>query len=127
MVTLWVVNLVRVGHLDLLEAIREGFGLTVSEALWKARPAVAGNVGGIVDQITHGETGWLVSSSAECAEACLEVLADPARARQIALAGKEHVRRHFLTPRLLRDWLALFNQMLGNETEGVQLATAAAA
>jgi len=109
------------------KSIREGFGLTVSEALWKARPAVAGNVGGIVDQITHGETGWLVSSSAECAEACLEILADPARARQIALAGKEHVRRHFLTPRLLRDWLALFNRMLGNETEGVQLATAAAA
>jgi trehalose synthase len=109
------------------KSIREGFGLTVSEALWKARPTVAGNVGGIVDQITHGETGWLVSSSAECAEACLAVLADPARARQIALAGKEHVRRHFLTPRLLRDWLALFNRMLGNETEGVQLATAAAA
>jgi trehalose synthase len=109
------------------KSIREGFGLTVSEALWKARPTVAGNVGGIVDQITHGETGWLVSSSAECAEACLEILADAARARQIALAGKEHVRRHFLTPRLLRDWLALFNRMLGNETEGVQLATAAAA
>jgi trehalose synthase len=109
------------------KSIREGFGLTVSEALWKARPTVAGNVGGIVDQITHGETGWLVSSSAECAEACVEILADAARARQIALAGKEHVRRHFLTPRLLRDWLALFNRMLGNETEGVQLATAAAA
>jgi trehalose synthase len=109
------------------KSIREGFGLTVSEALWKARPTVAGNVGGIVDQITHGETGWLVSSSAECAESCRAVLADPARARQMALAGKEHVRRHFLTPRLLRDWLALFNRMLGNETEGVQLATVAAA
>jgi len=109
------------------KSIREGFGLTVSEALWKSRPTVAGNVGGIVDQIRHGETGWLVSSSDECAQACLEVLRDPARAREVALAGKEHVRRHFLTPRLLRDWLALFNRMLGNETEGVELATAAAA
>jgi glycosyltransferase involved in cell wall biosynthesis len=69
------------------KSIREGFGLTVSEALWKASPTVAGNVGGIVDQIRHGETGWLVSSSAECAEACLTVLAEPGRAREIALAG----------------------------------------
>jgi trehalose synthase len=108
------------------KSIREGFGLTVSEALWKARPTVGGNVGGIVDQIVHGETGWLVSSSSECAEACMVALGDPERARRMALAGKEHVRRHFLTPRLLRDWLALFNQMLGLETEGVELATAAA-
>jgi trehalose synthase len=109
------------------KSIREGFGLTVSEALWKARPTVAGKVGGIVDQITHGETGWLVSSSSECAEACMVALGDPELARRLALAGKEHVRRHFLTPRLLRDWLALFNRMLGLETEGVELATAAAA
>jgi trehalose synthase len=109
------------------KSIREGFGLTVSEALWKARPTVAGNVGGIVDQIRDRQTGWLVNSSDECARACLEVIGEPGRAREVALAGKEHVRRHFLTPRLLRDWLALFNRMLGNETEGVRLATAAAA
>jgi trehalose synthase len=108
------------------KSIREGFGLTVSEALWKARPTVGGNVGGIVDQIVHGETGWLVSSSSECADACIVALGNPELARRLALAGKEHVRRHFLTPRLLRDWLALFNQMLGLETEGVELATAAA-
>jgi trehalose synthase len=109
------------------KSIREGFGLTVSEALWKSRPTVAGNVGGIVDQITQRETGWLVNSSSECAEACLEILADAERARRMSLAGKEHVRRHFLTPRLLRDWLALFNRLSGLETVGVELATAAAA
>ena len=87
---------------------------------------MAGNVGGIVDQITHGETGWLVGSSSECAEACLEILADADRAKRMALAGKEHVRRHFLTPRLLRDWLALFNRLSGLETAGVELAKAAA-
>ena len=108
------------------KSIREGFGLTVSEALWKGRPTVGGKAGGIVDQIVHGETGWLVSSSSECAEACMVALADPEHARRLALAGKEHVRRHFLTPRLLRDWLALFNLLLGLETEGVELATAAA-
>ena len=69
----------------------EGFGLTVSEALWKARPTVAGRVGGIVDQIQHGETGWLVASSSEAAQACREILDDPQAARAKALRGKEFV------------------------------------
>jgi trehalose synthase len=98
------------------KSIREGFGLTVSEALWKGRPTIAGRVGGIVTQIEDGRTGWLVESSEECAAACLEVLADPVAARARALLGKEHVRRHFLTPRLLRDRLALFNKLAGRET-----------
>jgi trehalose synthase len=103
----------------LQKSIREGFGLTVTEALWKTRPTVAGRVGGIVAQIQDGETGWLVGSSAECAQACIEILRDPGEARQRALRGKEYVRRHFLTPRLLRDWLVLFNRLLGNDTSGV--------
>lgn len=111
----------------LQKSIREGFGLTVSEALWKARPTVAGRVGGIVTQIQDGATGWLVSSSLECAQACKEILADPVAARQRALDGKEYVRRHFLTPRLLRDWLVLFNRLLGNDTAGAEIATVAAA
>jgi len=98
------------------KSIREGFGLTVSEALWKGRPTVAGRVGGIVTQIEDGRTGWLVDSSEECAAACLEVLDDPAAAHARALLGKENVRRRFLTPRLLRDRLALFNRLAGRET-----------
>jgi trehalose synthase len=109
----------------LQKSIREGFGLTVSEALWKARPTVAGRVGGIVVQITDGETGRLVDSPEECADACVEVLRDPETARLRALRGKEYVRTHFLTPRLLRDWLTLFNQLAGRET-GVELATVTA-
>jgi trehalose synthase len=109
----------------LQKSIREGFGLTVSEALWKGRPTVAGRVGGIVVQITDGATGRLVDSPEECADACVEVLRDPETARLRALRGKEHVRRHFLTPRLLRDWLTLFNQLAGRET-GVELATVTA-
>src|SRR5215211_6972049 len=107
------------------KSIREGFGLTVSEALWKARPTVAGRAGGIVVQIEDGQTGWLVDSADACAAACLEALRDPVGARQRALHGKEHVRRHFLTPRLLRDWLTLFNRLIGNET-AVELATVGA-
>lgn len=98
------------------KSIREGFGLTVSEALWKARPVVAGKVGGILSQIQDRETGYLVTSSQGCADACLEILADPEAARRMALVGKEYVREHFLMPRLLRDWLALFNRLSGRET-----------
>jgi trehalose synthase len=108
------------------KSIKEGFGLTVTESLWKTRPTVAGRVGGIVAQITDGETGWLVDSATECAEACIEILGDPAEARQRALRGKEYVRRHFLTPRLLRDWLVLFNRLYGNDTAGAEVATVAA-
>jgi trehalose synthase len=108
------------------KSIREGFGLTVSEALWKTRPMVAGKVGGIVTQIQDGATGWLVDSATECATACVEILAEPGAARDRARAGKEYVRRNFLTPRLLRDWLVLFNRLVGNETPGAEVATIAA-
>jgi trehalose synthase len=108
------------------KSIREGFGLTVSEALWKARPTVAGRAGGIVDQITDGDTGWLVESPSDCARACLEILDDPIAARRLALRGKEVVRRNFLTPRLLRDWLVLLNRLSGNDTAGADVATVAA-
>jgi trehalose synthase len=109
------------------KSIREGFGLTVSEALWKARPTVAGRVGGIVAQIEDGETGWLVDSPHGCAEACLSVLEQPLEARATAIRGKEAVRRKFLTPRLLRDWLLLFNRQLGLDTVGAELVSGTAA
>jgi trehalose synthase len=110
-------------HSDALvqKSTREGFGLTVTEALWKGRPMVAGRVGGIVTQIEDGETGWLVASAEECAEACIEILRHPIEARRRALRGKEHVRQHFLTPRLLRDWLVLFNRLVGNDTGGSEI------
>ena len=110
-------------HSDVViqKSTREGFGLTVTEALWKSRPTVAGRVGGIVAQIADGETGWLVRSVEDCAAACTEVLADPADARERALRGKEQVRRRFLTPRLLRDWLVLFNLLVGNDTGGSEI------
>jgi trehalose synthase len=111
------------------KSTKEGFGLTVTEALWKTRPVVAGRVGGIVAQIQDGETGWLVDplNPAECAQACLEILDDPVAARQRALRGKEYVRRNFLMPRLLRDWLVLLNKLSGNDTAGAEVATVGAA
>jgi trehalose synthase len=108
------------------KSIREGFGLTVTEGLWKGRPMVAGRAGGIVDQIQDGETGYLVDSVEECAQALKKVLEDPQQARAMALEGKEYVRRHFLSPRLLRDWLALFNRLTGNDVAGSELVVAGA-
>jgi trehalose synthase len=111
------------------KSTKEGFGLTVTEALWKTRPTVASRVGGIVAQIQDGETGWLVDPylPEECAQACLEILRDPIAARQRALRGKEFVRRNFLMPRLLRDWLVLLNKLDGNDTEGAEVTEAIAA
>jgi trehalose synthase len=118
------VNAFQVHSAALLQkSVREGFGLTVTEALWKARPLVAGRVGGIVDQVQDGETGYLVDSVDDCAAAVGKILDDPRHAREMALRGKEYVRRNFLSPRLLRDWLALFNQLAGNDTGDVELVT----
>ena len=95
----------------LQKSIREGFGLTVTEALWKGRPTVAGNVGGIPLQIEDGVSGFLVDSPSECAQRCVEILGDPGLGKQLGREGKEHARRRFLTPRLLRDWLQLFTDL----------------
>ena len=94
------------------KSTREGFGLTVSEALWKGRPFIGGDVGGIPLQVTDGVTGYLVSNVDDCAARCLDILRDPEHARDLGRAGKEHVRTHFLTPRYLRDYLRIFGEVL---------------
>jgi trehalose synthase len=100
-------------HCDVVvqKSTREGFGLTVTEAIWKARPFIGGDVGGIPLQVSDGETGFLVSSVEQCAQRALEILGDPGLGRRLGRAGKEHARRHFLTPRLLRDWLEIFERL----------------
>ncbi|HTU87127.1 MAG TPA: glycosyltransferase [Solirubrobacteraceae bacterium] len=100
-------------HCDVViqKSTREGFGLTVTEAIWKGRPLIGGSVGGIPLQVSDGETGFLVSSVEECAQRSLEILADPGLGKRLGRAGKEAVRKQFLMPRLLRDWLDLFEQL----------------
>ena len=97
----------------LQKSTREGFGLTVSEAIWKGRPFVGGNVGGIPLQVQDGETGYLVDTVEECAQRCVDVLLDPALGKSLARKGKEHVRRNFLMPRYLRDYLRIFTELDG--------------
>ena len=95
----------------LQKSLREGFGLTISEALWKVRPTIAGNVGGIPLQIQDGVSGFLVNTPEECAQRSLEILTDPELGKQLGRSGKEYVRTHFLMPRLLRDWLRIFTDL----------------
>jgi trehalose synthase len=93
------------------KSLREGFGLTISEALWKVRPTIAGNVGGIPLQIQDGVSGFLVNSPEETAARSIEVLSNPDLGKQLGRSGKEYVRTHFLMPRLLRDWLRIFTEL----------------
>jgi trehalose synthase len=94
------------------KSTREGFGLTVSEALWKGRPFIGGDVGGIPLQVQNGVTGYLVSSVDECAQRSLDIVNDPALGKALGRRGKEHVRSNFLMPRYLRDYLRIFHEVL---------------
>jgi trehalose synthase len=100
-------------HADVLiqKSTREGFGLTVSEAIWKGRPFIGGRVGGIPLQVQDGVTGYLVSSVEECATRSVSVLNDPLLGKGLGRRGKEFVREHFLAPRYLRDYLRIFGEV----------------
>jgi trehalose synthase len=95
------------------KSLREGFGLVVSEALWKGRPVVAGNVGGIPLQIEDRKTGFLVNTPDECAEKLIHLLRHQDEAERMGALGVEFVRDRFLTTRYLRDYLSIFYQLSG--------------
>jgi trehalose synthase len=101
----------RAARVVIQKSTREGFGLVVSEALWKGRPVVAGNVGGIPLQIVDGETGFLVSTTEDCAAKVGWLLAHPVEAAVMGSKGIEFVRDKFLTTRYLRDYLSIFGQL----------------
>ncbi len=94
------------------KSLREGFGLVVSEALWKEKPIVAGAAGGIPMQFPEGYEQFLVSGAEQCAERLLYLLDHPDEAVQFGRAGREKVRREFLLPRLVRDELRLIQKVL---------------
>ena len=89
------------------KSIREGFGLVVSEALWKGTPVVGGRAGGIPLQLQDGKGGFLIDGIEECAEKVLYLLQHPAVARRMGLNGRQYVRANYLAPRLLMDELTL--------------------
>ena len=94
------------------KSIREGFGLVVSEALWKGIPVVAGNAGGIPIQMTGKLSNYLVNSIEECAEKVVYLLRNRKLATALGKEGKENVTRNFLMPRLIRDELSLVKRVL---------------
>jgi trehalose synthase len=97
----------RLSEVIVQKSIREGFGLVVSESLWKGTPVVAGHAGGIPLQMPAGTGGMLVQSVEECATAMLGLLNNRELAEQLGQSGREHVRKHFLLPRLLMEELRL--------------------
>lgn len=106
-----VVNaLQRYADVVIQKSLAEGFGLVVAEAMWKGRPVVSTRVGGIQDQITHGETGVLVddpTDGAAIAAAAADLLTDGARAREIGARAHHRVRDHYLAPRQLTETMEL--------------------
>jgi len=91
----------------LQKSIREGFGLTVTEAMWKGAVVIGGNVGGIRGQIKDGENGFLVGSIDQAADRIVQVLRDPALRDRLGSRARESVRERFLMSRLLEDWMDL--------------------
>jgi trehalose synthase len=102
----------RLSRVVIQKSLREGFGLVVSEALWKETPVVAGRSGGIPLQMPDGVGGFLVDSVEECAKQVCELLANDDRRLELGRAGHEHVASHFLLPRLLADELRLYHHVL---------------
>jgi trehalose synthase len=120
-------NLDHVGNLEvnafqrsstvvLQKSIREGFGLTVSEAMWKKKPVVGGNVGGIRLQIEDGKNGYLVDSIASCADRVSGLISDPAERYQLGNAAAEHVRENFLSLREVEDYCRLMTSVTAGTT-----------
>ena len=98
----------RAATIIMQKSLKEGFGLTISEALWKAKPVVAGAVGGIPLQIRNKLTGLLCHTVEGAAYALRQLLSNPEYARQLGQNGKEHVRQNFLITSHLKDYLLMF-------------------
>jgi len=128
-----VSNALRVNALQRLstvvvqKSVREGFGLTVTEAMWNGRPVIGGDCGGIRAQIVDGDNGFLASDVQTCADRLLYLLTQPREASRLGARAQESVRRNFLMPRLLSDYLSLFEEMLDlPDRDGEAIASRAA-
>jgi len=102
----------RASTLVVQKSIKEGFGLTVTEALWKAKPTIASAVGGIPTQIIHKLTGMLVHSVEGCAYQIRYLLTHLEFAQQLGKNGREHVKENLLMTTNVSRWLLLFRILL---------------
>ncbi len=95
------------------KSVKEGFGLTVAEGMWKGKPVIGGAVGGILAQIVYGLTGFTVNSIEGCAYRIRSLLNNPDLARKLGEDAKEYTRKNFLITRHLIDYLSLMSLMMG--------------
>ncbi len=103
----------RAATIVLQKSLREGFGLTVAEAMWKGKPVIGGAAGGITAQIIHDVTGYVVHSAEGAAFWLRYLLNNPEAISRLGGAGREHVRRNFLVTRHLADYLTLLTRLVG--------------
>jgi trehalose synthase len=102
----------RASDVVIQKSLKEGFGLTVTEALWKGAPVVAGNVGGIPLQVIDGKNGYLVNNIKECADRTIKLLKDYKLREEMGKFGIEHVKKNFLITRHLLDYIRLLKHMI---------------
>ncbi len=107
----------------LQKSVREGFGLTVTEAMWKGQPVIGGNVGGIKAQIQDGHSGFLVDDVEQCAARIKQLLERPELRRSMGEAARESVRERFLLPRFLRDYLRAAIERKASQQRGTAEAS----
>ena len=105
----------RMATIVLQKSLKEGFGLTVAEAMWKGKPVIGGAVGGIPLQIIHGVSGFLVHSVEGAAFRIRQFLNSPEMAKRMGEKGKDHIRQHFLITRQIRDYLSIWYTLESGE------------
>ncbi|MDP1629628.1 MAG: glycosyltransferase [bacterium] len=109
-----MVNAVQSGSdIILQKSIREGFGLTVTEAMWRGKPVIGGDAAGIKCQIDDQKNGFIVKAGGEAAEIIIDLLKHPEKARKIGLRARRTVKNKFLITRLAKDHLELYREVLG--------------
>ena len=106
----------RISDIILQKSLKEGFGLTVTEGMWKGKPVIGGNTGGIRLQIINHHTGFLVDTPAGAALRIQQLLQNPEKLKEMGTKAKEYVRENFLNTRHLREILSLFT-ILDNQSE----------
>ncbi len=111
----------RMASVVLQKSLKEGFGLTVTEAMWKGKPVIGGNVGGIPTQIMNGVTGFLVNSEEGAAFRIRQLLNNPDLAARMGENAREYVRNHFLITRQIRDYLFVWYAMLNKSKSVLEL------
>jgi len=111
----------RASDIVIQKSVKEGFGLTVTEALWKARPVIAGNVGGIRLQVINKHTGFVVHTPEGAAYRARYLLQNKVVGEEMGKKGKEYVREQFLLTRHLRDYLGIVYSLMFGEADRIEL------